>query len=257
MGIDNFTIVTNEQKVFALHIFMEQNSEFKEIKEGELADVGKKQVYAQEAGKYVEVEHYEVMDRSKTEQLYIKYHYFELQDLYKWLYYGEFGSEDHSGYLRQEKRLPELEYLLADIKSEHNKTTLSERVWIPMGLSERFIMVHVSQYYKAELPLKTLAGLMDRSSAFRGTRVYFKLDWSFIKEYLIHRQRRFDKEDFYIFEDRINFHQLPNVDFTREYKAFNPDRYRIVPRKLFFDFFPEYDDKFDIKEIKRGDSLID
>lgn len=257
MGIENFTQVTNEQKIYALNLFLEHNSRFEEIEQGKLAEVGKSQIYLKNEESYELVDHADVMDKLRTEKLYVKKDYFELQDLYKWLYFGEFGMEDHSSFLRREKRMPELEYLLDDIKSQKNEPKLSDRVWIPMGLSERFIMIHVSQYYKAELPLKTLAALMERSSAFRGTRVNFKLDWSFIKEYLIQQKQKFSKEDFYTFEDRINFHQLPNVDFTRIFKAFNPDRYRIIPRKLFFDFYPEFDDMYDIKELKRGDSLID
>lgn len=184
--------------------------------------------------------------------------YFELQDLYKWLYYGEFGYEEHISYLKKEKGQPELHKILDDIKYEQNMENLSDLIWKPMGLSQRFVMVFVTQYYKHECPLNRLVNLIERSPAFQGTRMHFKLDWSFVKDYVIQTQsHRFSKQDFYGFEDRINFHSLPLVQFTTTFLTKNPEKYRVVPRKLFFDFFPEFNDNNDILPVKAGDSLID
>ncbi|MBK6605722.1 MAG: hypothetical protein KBF99_01660 [Leptospiraceae bacterium] len=210
MAIDTLSIVNNEQRVFALKLFIEDHP------------------------------------------------YFELQDLYKWLYYGEFGYEEHISYLKKEKGQQELHKLLDDIKYEQNIENLSDLVWKPMGLSQRFVMVFVTQYHKQLCPLNRLVNLIERSPAFQGTRMHFKLDWSFVKDYVIRTQsHRISKQDFYGFEDRINFHSLPLVSYTNVFIGKNPERYRVVPRKLFFDFFPEFNDLHDILPTKAGDSLID
>jgi hypothetical protein len=182
--------------------------------------------------------------------------FYELQDLYRWLYYGEFGSQDIPSYLDKERARLELMRIKEDIKSEKQKN-LSEKIWEPMGLSQRFIMVFVTRYYEQFCPLMRLINLIERAPAFRGTRMQFKLDWAFLKEYIIRNSGRFTKQDFYGFEDRINFHQIPEVPFTDKFQKMRPEKYRVVPRKLFFDFFPEYDTKEDILPTKPRDSLID
>lgn len=183
--------------------------------------------------------------------------YFELQDLYKWLYFGEFGYEEQVSYLKKEKGKPELHKILDDIKLE-KEINKREIVWMPLGLSFRFIMVFVSEYHKRECPINRLINLMERTPAFQGTRMHFKLDWGFIKEYIIKNLKdKFVKQDFYGFEDRINFHSLPLIEFTNDYLNNNPEKYRVVPRKLFFDFFPEFQDQSDIYNTRPGDSLID
>lgn len=208
LTLDSQAIYTNEQKIFALKKFMQENS------------------------------------------------FYELQDIYRWLYYGEFGFQDQIGYFRKEKGRPELVKILDDIKQE-SKRTLAEKIWEPMGLSQRFVMVFVSRYHEQLCPLMRLVNLMERSPAFRGTRMQFKLDWAFIKDYIIRNSGRFTRQDFYGFEDRINFHQIPDIPFTDKFKQQRPEKYRIIPRKLFFDFFPEYDSKEDILPTKARDSLID
>ncbi len=185
--------------------------------------------------------------------------YFELQDLYKWLYYGEFGFEEQVSYLKKEKGKPELHKILDEIKMEKKSDKfIRPIVWKPMGLSFRFVMVFISAYYNAECPVNRLINLMERTPAFQGTRMHFKLDWGFIKEYIIkNHSDRFVKDNFYGFEDRINFHTLPPQEFTFDYLNNNPEKYRVVPRKLFFDFFPEFNDLSDMYNTKAGDSLID
>ncbi len=182
--------------------------------------------------------------------------FYELQDLYRWLYFGEFGFEDQMSYLKKDRGKPELIKILDDIKSEQGKL-IAEKIWEPMGLSQRFVMVFVTRYEEKKCPIMRLVNLIERSPAFRGTRMQFKLDWAFLKDYVIRTSGRFTRQDFYGFEDRINFHQLPNEDFTAKFKSQRPEKYRIVPRKLFFDFFPEFDTMEDILPTKPGDSLID
>jgi hypothetical protein len=87
--------------------------------------------------------------------------------------------------------------------------------------------------------------------------MHFKLDWTFVKDYVIRNSGKFEKFDFYEFEDRIDLHKLPTIPFTKGYLEKRPEHYRIIPRKLFFDFFPEFDDKRDILPSRPIDSLID
>jgi hypothetical protein len=258
MGIENLSITNNEQKHFALGLFLEEHSSFEVIRKEDLLEIGNTPVfiYDSEQKHYIQLRSIDP-STAKREVLYRKVNHYELQDIYKWLYYGEFGPEEHSVYLKSDARVPELQKLLNDIKSEVNVPNLSDQVWRPLGLSLRYIKINLSCYHSLKLPLKTLENLLERSPAFRGTRVHFKLDWSFIKDYLITRVRKYQKEDFYTFEDRINFHQLPVVDFTSAYFKRYPDKYRVVPRKLFFDYFPEFNDGHDTKENKPGDSLLD
>jgi hypothetical protein len=182
--------------------------------------------------------------------------FYELQDLYRWLYYGEFGYQDPASYLKKDRGKPELVKILDEIKSE-KQIPLAERVWEPMGLSQRFVMVFLSRYFEQQCPIMRLVNLMERSPAFRGTRMQFKLDWAFLKDYIIRNSGRFTRQDFYGFEDRINFHQIPDIPFTEKFKNSRVEKYRIVPRKLFFDFFPEFDSREDILPTRARDSLID
>ncbi|MCP5495570.1 MAG: hypothetical protein H7A23_13520 [Leptospiraceae bacterium] len=181
-----------------------------------------------------------------------KYHHIDLQDIYKWLYYGEFGPSQ----LIKVSKIPELQHLLNDIQYEASHDILSDTLWEPVGLSLKFIKVFLSPYFKQDCPLKRLISLMNRSIAFRGTRMHFKLDWSFIKEYFI-RNKLYTKQDFYNFEDRNSYQILPDLPYTDEFLINFPYRYRVVPRKLFFEFFPEYDDKRNVKPQRSGDSLLD
>ncbi|MCE9500517.1 MAG: hypothetical protein K8R21_08475 [Leptospira sp.] len=176
----------------------------------------------------------------------------EIQDVYKWLYYGEFGHEEQVGIFAKEKRLPELQLILDDLKSEIIEENIPEKVWDPVGFSMRFVMVYLTEYNRRECPLKRLVNLIERSPAFKGSRMQFKLDWGLIKDHLTQPGKNFERQDFYNFEDKIGFYQLPEVSFTLPFLENYPVKYRIVPRKLFFDYFPEFDDLRDIKFIKKS-----
>ncbi|MBE7411689.1 MAG: hypothetical protein L6Q54_13460 [Leptospiraceae bacterium] len=178
-----------------------------------------------------------------------------IQDLYRWLYSGEFGQIDLSGILKGESNIPQLQKILDDIKSEAISEDLIKRVWDPVGFSMRFVTVYVTEYYNRECPLKRLVNLIERAPAFQGSRMQFKLDWSFLKDYLTKTVKKFDKQDFYNFEDKIGFYQLPEINFSDVYLSNYPTKYRVVPRKLFLGYFPEFDDKHDLK-VSKSKSLL-
>lgn len=182
--------------------------------------------------------------------------FYQLQDLYQWLYYGEFGSVMEKPDRPSARTKPELIKILEEIKME-KELEPDDIVWESMGLGYRFVMVYLTPYYNRQCPLTRIINLLERSPAFRGTRVHFKLDWVFVKEYIIKNSNKFTKFDFYGFEDRYNFHQLPMIPYTDSYLKAKPKSYRVVPRKLFFEFFPEFDTREDVLYTKPKDSLID
>ncbi|WCL48377.1 hypothetical protein [Leptospira sp. GIMC2001] len=186
---------------------------------------------------------------SKQAKIYLMSRFFdfhkniEIQDLYKWLYYGEFGYEEQNAFLRARKSVPQLQLLLDQIDTEKSFEQQIDRVWEPMGCSHRFVMVYIAPYFRKECPLVRMVNLMERSPAFRGSRMQFKLDWSILKEYAMQRDKKFTKEEFYQFEDRIGFHQLPSQEFSEEFQETHPYAYRVVSQKLFFEYFPEFYDE--------------
>jgi hypothetical protein len=199
---------------------------------------------------------------SRTEKIFLASRFLEnhpemeVQDLYKWLYYGEFGEEEQNALLRAQKAVPMLQEILDHIDTEKDLETGIDRVWDPVGCSHRFVMVYVTPYFRSDCPLVRLVNLMERSPAFRGSRMQFKLDWGLLKEYCLNIKPEWTKEDFYTFEDRIGFHQLPSQDFSLRYLDHHPYKYRVVSQKLFFEYFPEFYDETRLRPGKKQDSII-
>ncbi|NCN08804.1 MAG: hypothetical protein GW938_03050 [Leptospira sp.] len=185
-------------------------------------------------------------------------HYTEIEiiDLYKWLYFGEFGYEAQNTFLKASKKIPPLQMLLDQIEDERAFGNFSEIVWEPMGTSHKFVSVFVTQYYLKECPLVRLINLMERSSAFRGSRMQFKLDWTIAKEYALSMKPNWTKDDFYQFEDRIGFHQLPILDYSEKYLENYSYKNRIISQKLFFEYFPEFYDDTRLYPGKKFSSII-
>ncbi|TGL68551.1 hypothetical protein [Leptospira kmetyi] len=182
---------------------------------------------------------------------YLNYHpVFEIADLYKWLYYGEFGEiEKQEFYSDHTEIVPELQSILDDLKAEEGKP-YPERVWEPLGFSQRYLLIYLTPYAKRDYPLKRLVNLIQRSSAFQGYRMRFKLDWIILKDLITERMPVYTKQEFNDFEDRIGFQQLPDVDLSATYKSAYPSSFRVVSAKLFYEYFPEF-----VRE-PRGFSLL-
>lgn len=166
----------------------------------------------------------------------------EIQDIYKWLYFGEFGEAERNAFFSSQKFVPELHVLLSEIKRESIDQDSSGILWEPMGLSARYIKVYLSPYYLRECPVKRLVNLMERSPAYRGSRMTFKLDWNYVKEVVSEMRPEFTKREFANFEEVINFHQLPDLSHTEAYLEKSPFAFRVVAQKLFFTYFPEFED---------------
>ncbi|EMJ96289.1 hypothetical protein [Leptospira alstonii] len=175
---------------------------------------------------------------------------FEIADLYKWLYSGEFGEvEKQEFYSDQAEVVPELQSILDDLKSEEGKPS-PEKVWEPLGFSQRYLLIYLTPYAKRDYPLKRLVNLIQRSAAFQGYRMRFKLDWIILKDLITEKMPVFTKQEFNDFEDQIGFQQLPDVELSNTYKSAYPASFRIVSAKLFYEYFPEF-----VKEQK-GFSLL-
>ncbi len=167
----------------------------------------------------------------------------EIQDIYKWLYFGEFGEAERNAFYSSTKFVPELHVLLSEIKKESVDQETSKLLWEPMGVSARFLKVYLSPYYHRECPLKRLVNLMERSPAYRGSRMTFKLDWNHVKDVVSEMRPEFSKKQFTEFEEQINFHQLPDVSHTEFYLNKTPYAFRVISQKLFFSYFPEFVDE--------------
>ncbi|PJZ70350.1 hypothetical protein CH373_11870 [Leptospira perolatii] len=164
----------------------------------------------------------------------------EIQDFYKWLYFGEFGEIAVQEFYSERKNAPTLHSMLQELQNELESESLRTRVWEPLGFSQRYIKVYLTPYFKLEYPLMRIVNLMQRSSAFQGYRMRFKLDWILLKDEIVSRNIGFTKQEFINFEDRIQFHQLPELDFSDTFKKEYPASNRIVAAKLFFEYFPEF-----------------
>ncbi|TGK00896.1 hypothetical protein EHO59_13320 [Leptospira semungkisensis] len=182
----------------------------------------------------------------------------EIQDLYKWLYYGEFGEIVIQEFYSEKKTAPVLHSMLEGLRSDSDLNLAPERVWEPLGFSQRYLMVYLTPYYNLEYPLMRVVNLIQRSSAFQGYRMRFKLDWILLKDEIVSRNMGFSKQDFINFEDRIQFHQLPELDFSDSFKVNYPATTRIVATKLFFEYFPEFSQEpkgFTLLEDEAGSSV--
>ncbi len=177
----------------------------------------------------------------------------EIQDLYAWQFFGEFGYPEQN---ELQEGLDPFHKLLKDIKTERELNISPTILWEPLGLSLRFIKIYISAYYHRDCPVKRLINLMDRSKAFDGSRMQFKLDWSLSKDYIMGRIPEFTRKEFAAFEERINFHQLPILPFSETYHSQTPFQYRIVSLKLFLDYFPEYEDMHVLNPFKSQFSII-
>lgn len=171
-----------------------------------------------------------------------KYPHAEIWDIYSWLWYGEFGVVDTSSSVTSILKLPLLQTYLDYIDNEKSFTEFPTDVWEPLGMSHKFILVYITNYYNLGYPLKRLINLHERSVAFSGSKMQFKLDWNLAKDTVNIMIPELQKDAFYKFEDENNFHTIPDPEWSLSFKEKNPYYFTIVSQKLFFDYFPEFED---------------
>ena len=198
----------------------------------------------------------EVKKMQRLEDFVKKHPDLEIQDLYKWLYYGEFGPDENKILDPKERQREQLMRILDDLESECMKEP-PPKVWDHIGMSSRFIMVYLSSYEKHECPMNRIINLVERAGAFVGSRMQFKLDWTFLKEHIMHMDIGFNKQDFTNFEDKIDFYQLPELSFSEKFNKNYTTKFRVLPLSLFFDYFPEFMDEEILKNISDKTHLFD
>ncbi len=161
------------------------------------------------------------------------------RDMYRWLWEGEFGAAHHGRNLS-------LDRLTEDIRLARIKNRRGLMVWEPLGLANVLVKVNLVPYSDSGCPLKRLIMLEERARDVRPNPLRFKHDWNLLKTQLT-PDMPVKIEHIHEFENSIPFHLTPEVQYTDEFIDKYGLGYRVVPRTLFFDYFPEY--SFESKEL--------
>ncbi|MCB1165967.1 MAG: hypothetical protein KDK33_07430 [Leptospiraceae bacterium] len=155
-------------------------------------------------------------------------------DLYHWLYLGEFG---YGG----EAPSSALDQLTEDIRIARFNPPRFSGVWEPLGLAGRLLKINLVAYSDAGCPLPRLIHLSERVRELRPNSLRFKGDWNFMKTIVVPGME-ITLEQIHQFENQIPFHMTPYMGFTEEFERSYGQAFRIVPRKSFFQYFPEFED---------------
>ncbi len=162
---------------------------------------------------------------------YEHYDSFSTQDVYTWLWLGEFGYAE----------LPanDLSSLKKEIRLARSNPSKLNQIWEPLGLSKKFIKINLDVYYEAGYPLKRLIQLTSEVEEIQEfDRLTFKNHWNLMKIQFDYT-KKISLQDFHNFEIKIPFHMTPFLGFTEEFlKEYSP-YYRIVALDSFFRYFPE------------------
>jgi len=156
-------------------------------------------------------------------------------DMYRWLWEGEFGpgkagQSNNVDSLNQDIRLARI----------HTATSAKKHVFEEAGTAQKFLMINLVPYSDSGCPLMRLLAMADRCRDIRPNPLRFKQDWEFIKTE-ISAEMRITLDEIRGFENSIPFHQVPEVNYTENYLQEFGHGYILVPRDLFFSYFPEYD----------------
>ena len=165
-----------------------------------------------------------------------RYNVTEARNVYRWLWEGEFGAGSRTP-------TASLEQLSQDIRvarmharrADYTPSGLCEEI----GLAQRFIKVNLVPYADSGCPLKRLVLLADRGREARPDPLRFKSDWAFMKTQIVPgMELTIDRMNH--FEEEIAFHMAPEVEYSEDHLKKFGVGYRLVPRSLFFAYFPEY-----------------
>ena len=159
------------------------------------------------------------------------YNLTNLQDIYRWLWEGEYGSGNRDF---------SLDKLIDDIHLARINSIKKDRIWEPAGLALTLIKINLVPYVNFGCPLKRLLSLEERVLNIHPNPLRFKEDWALIKT-KYSKSKKLSTEDFNDYENSIPFHTVPIVQFSAEYINKFGLSYRILPRNLFFEYFPEYE----------------
>lgn len=156
------------------------------------------------------------------------------RDIYRWLWEGEFGP----GQRHQPSNLDELVHQIR--RARMHKLAGKQLIWESLGLTSRMVHINLVPYVDDGCPLRRIINLSERIRDLRSDQLRFKMQWQFMKTQVVPGMR-VTVEEMNAFENEIAFHMTPEVSYSDEYVAEYGDLYIVVPFRLFFETFPEYD----------------
>lgn len=175
----------------------------------------------------------------RAEWFYSHYHSYTADDIYGWLWAGEFG------YPPGQYPDASLHRLLEDIRLARYHAGTIRSVWEPLGLENHFIKVNIAHYADAGCPLPRLIQLSERiREETNPNAMRFKSDWNLMKAN-ISEGADVSLTQIHEFEERIPFSMTPYIPYTADFLSQFGMHYRIVPADLFFYHFPEYESIYD------------
>ena len=154
-------------------------------------------------------------------------------DLYRWLWEGEFGPGRTPPPLTLDQLAQDIR--LSRIQGNGNLVD----VWEPAGLSGKFVRVNLLPFVDRGCPLKRLIAMGDRTRDLKPDPLRMKQDWEFLKTQLVPGML-LTGDQMRAFELSIPFHITPEIAYSDKYEENFGLGFRIVPRILFLQNFPEY-----------------
>lgn len=166
-----------------------------------------------------------------------KYNPKRAQDLYRWLWEGEFGP----GSIMQQLSLDQLQQDIRQSRMHYRKTNYHPgQICEDAGLTRRFLKINLMVYADSGCPLKRLIMLSERIKDARPDPLRFKKDWTFLKTQIISGMH-LTLDLLNHFENEIAFHMSPETIWSDDWTGRYGSGYWLAPRLLFFHFFPEYE----------------
>jgi hypothetical protein len=181
------------------------------------------------------IEKYKVFELDEklrfADWFYNYYTKYTAQDVYSWLWIGEFGYEEYP--------LTDLFILREGVRMAYLNPSRIRKIWEPLGISKKFVKVNLDLYFDAGYPLLRLIDLVEKSKEHKQIdKLTFKMNWNLMKMQLNFTQP-VTLRDMNEFQEKIAFHMTPYYPFTEEFQKEFGYYYRIVPLQQFFDYFPE------------------
>ncbi len=173
----------------------------------------------------------------RAEWFYNQYKNFSIQDIYSWLWLGEFGYHE----------FPDND--LSSLKQEIWKAKLNpssiRKVWEPLGISQKFVKINIDIFFDLGYPLKRLIDLVNKMKEYTTMdKLGFRSAWNLMKVQL-DIMKKVTITDFQVFQENVPFFILPYYPFTEEFEKEFGKYYRIVPLEDFFRFYPELTDIYE------------
>ncbi|MCB1172441.1 MAG: hypothetical protein KDK39_02695 [Leptospiraceae bacterium] len=167
-----------------------------------------------------------------------RYDVTEADDMYRWLWEGEFGP----GQRQQVLNIEQLQQDIRQARMHYRKTGYHPGlICEESGLTRRFLRINLMVYADSGCPLNRLILLAERLRDVRPDPLRFKKDWEFMKTQIVY-DMTLKIQQLRQFENRIAFHMSPETAWSDVWLERYGEGYWLVPRSLFYQYFPEYGD---------------